>query len=216
MRDLWKERSERPEEAARLIFRDAVRELRQAMGRYDRARQAIDAGHGSPAELARSRQAWSWALTEWVRSLIAREEARDGAAPEAGEQAPQETRFAGLSSVPGTLREARLRVEVYFREYDRARRRGGSPADLVTARRTWGRALEMWACELVAQEEAADHARRLAWSLGEPAAVPAGGSAEVAARRADEIVRRSRERARAHNIATRGRPSVLPSSRQGA
>ena len=65
-------------EDGRLAFRDARRELDWSANHYRQARHAITAGNGSPRELSRTQQAWSWALAEWVRALTYREEAMDG------------------------------------------------------------------------------------------------------------------------------------------
>ncbi|GAA4230127.1 hypothetical protein FHR32_001704 [Streptosporangium album] len=144
-------------EEARLAFREAGSEVRWAKDRYGRTQQAFDGGNGSPAELARARQAWIWALTEWVRTLIVREEVLDGGHPAADAGADVLSRGDGHSAL--TLHEAHRRVEALSKEYDRIRRSRSLPAQVDSARRAWSEALKRWARVLISQEESRDRAR---------------------------------------------------------
>ncbi|WP_344860401.1 hypothetical protein [Planomonospora alba] len=195
-------------ERAREEFREAGRELRWAMLRYGDAQQAVGSGIGSPAELVRARQAWGWALTEWVRTLVIREEVLDGAGtgPDDGRVRTVLGAAGGPFPAPGTLREARLQVELLSTQYERVRR-GGSSDEAALARELWARALSAWARMLIAQEEAADEERidRYDGTVGTYLADVDPSEAGRAARRR-QIVAASRERARAANIAARGRP----------
>ncbi|MBG0817532.1 hypothetical protein [Planomonospora sp. ID82291] len=198
--------SDRREEA-RLEFREAGRELRWAMSRYGDARQAIDSGGVSIGELFRARQAWAWALMEWVRTLTSREEILDGVRSGPGDGSERPDAGAGRFPPPATLEAARRQVEVLSGQYERVRHRA-SPDEVALARSLWARALASWARMLITMEEAADRARLDRFDEG--------GRVGAALSRQDppeqeewvvrqhEVVTASRERARAANLAARG------------
>ncbi|GAA2915586.1 hypothetical protein GCM10010517_81660 [Streptosporangium fragile] len=158
-------------EEADLSFREARRELDWAQYRYGQAQRAIEADGESSFDLNHARQVWSWALMEWTRSLIAREEIQDRsgnpgrmgkpfaaaekiAAPDEGKPSAEDHR----------LREARHEVESATAEYERVRRGdGGSSAELSRVREVWSLALTAWARALIAREEARDRVRIAAW-----------------------------------------------------
>ncbi|WP_326825537.1 hypothetical protein [Streptosporangium sp. NBC_01756] len=144
-------------EEARLAFREAGREVRWAKDRYGQAQQAFGEGNGSPAELARTRQAWIWALAEWVRTLTIREEVLDGGRPAADSGMDVLSGSGGHSAL--SLDDAHRRVEALSKEYDRIRRSRSLPAQVDSARRAWSEALKGWARVLIAQEESRDRAR---------------------------------------------------------
>ncbi|GGL54405.1 hypothetical protein [Planomonospora parontospora] len=196
-------------EHARLEFREAGRELRWAMSRYGDARQAIDSGGVSIGELFRARQAWAWALMEWVRTLISREEVLDGVRndPGGGREHPAQDAGDGRFPPPATLEAARRQVEVLSGQYERVRHRA-SPEEAALARSLWARALASWARMLIAAEEAADGVRLDRLEAGDRvgAALTGEDRPEQAGRsaRQREVVTASRERARAANLAARG------------
>ncbi|GGK49203.1 hypothetical protein Ppa06_62380 [Planomonospora parontospora subsp. parontospora] len=198
--------SDRREEA-RLEFREAGRELRWAMGRYGDARQAIDSGGVSIGELFRARQAWAWALMEWVRTLTSREEVLDGVRSGPGDGSERPDAGAGRFPPPATLEAARRQVEVLSGQYERVRHRA-SPDEVALARSLWARALASWARMLIAAEEAADGVRLDRLEAGDQVGAALSGEdppgrTERSARQR-EVVTASRERARAANLAARG------------
>ncbi|WP_068894040.1 hypothetical protein [Planomonospora sphaerica] len=194
-------------EQARLEFREAGRELRWAMGRYGDARQAIDSGGVSIGELFRARQAWAWALMEWVRTLTSREEVLDGVRSGPGDGSERPDAGAGRFPPPATLEAARRQVEVLSGQYERIRHRA-SPEEVALVRSLWARALASWARMLIAAEEAADGVRLDRLEAGDRVGTDLSGEdrpeqAERSARQR-EVVTASRERARAANLAARG------------
>ncbi|MFF5206182.1 hypothetical protein [Streptosporangium sp. NPDC000396] len=85
----------------------------------------------------------------------------------------------GPPAEPRPLREARREVERATAEYERARRGGGSPAELISAREAWSRALTVWARALIAREEAQDRMRLAAlddWETPGMHVAPAAGA----------------------------------------
>ncbi|WP_449064753.1 hypothetical protein [Planomonospora algeriensis] len=160
MGDPWTDHPFDRRERVRLDFREAGRELRWAMSRYGDARQAIDSGGVSIAELYQARQAWCWALMEWVRTLVSREETLDEArsGPGDGRERPLSGADGRPSPPPGTLQAARRQVEVLSGQYERVRYTASSD-EVALARGLWARALAAWARTLIATEEAADHDR---------------------------------------------------------
>ncbi|MFC4060061.1 hypothetical protein ACFOWE_17280 [Planomonospora corallina] len=194
-------------EWTRQEFREAGRELRLAMGWYRGALAGLDARAGSAAEVIRARQAWAWALREWVRTLVAREQAVDEAwaDPALGRTHPDPA--AVPSSPPGTLEEARRRVELLAARYERIRR-GVHPDDVAAARELWARALSAWADRLVEKERAADRA----WLYWLDKRDLAGGGPSGRVNASDQqlrVVEESRERFRAANVA-RARAEAVP------
>ncbi|MFI6883936.1 hypothetical protein [Streptosporangium canum] len=145
-------------EDARVAFREAGRELNWTADHYRQARYAIEAGNGSPKELSRARQAWGWALAQWVQALTYREEAMDGVALDAGvgEDLPQDGQPSSASAV---FQESRQEAEARYRDYERVRRSASSPAEVVAARNAWGEALTRWSRALISREMVRDNYR---------------------------------------------------------
>jgi hypothetical protein len=190
-------------EDGRLAFRDARRELDWSANHYRRARQAITAGNGSPRELSRTQQAWSWALAEWVRALTYREEVMDGVMFDAG---LGEDRAQGGESSPASteFRVSRQEAEARYSDYARARRsNGSSPADVVMARNAWSEALTRWSRALISRERS--HDNHLLGKRDDRALTGAEGGPDgfglEASPRVRKIVEESRARTRAANLA---------------
>lgn len=203
-------------EDARLIFREARRELDWTADRYRQARYAIPAGNGSPTELNKARQAWSWALMQWVQALIYREEVMDGVALD--EELGQAASLEGQSPSAFTeFQQIRQEVEAHYGEYERARRSADVDlAQVAEARNAWGEALTRWSRALISRETKSDAhllgtrdeqdllGTRLNGEM--PGAFGPGTSTRV-----QEIVDASREKERAANVARRaGLPKGNP------
>ncbi|MFD8562953.1 hypothetical protein ACFV1N_37245 [Streptosporangium canum] len=191
-------------EDARVAFREAGRELNWTADHYRQARYAIEAGNGSPKELSRARQAWGWALAQWVRALTYREEAMDGVALDAGvgEDLPQDGQPSPASAV---FQESRQEAEARYRDYERVRRSGSSPAEVVAARNAWGEALTRWSRALISREMVRDNYRlatrdeRTLLGAGLTGDGP-GAFGPGTSPRVQEIVEESRQKERAANV----------------
>lgn len=203
-------------EDARLVFREARRELDWTADRYRQARYAIPAGNGSPKELSKARQLWSWALAQWVQALIYREEAMDGVTLD--EELGQASSLEGQPSSASTeFQQIRQEVEARYSEYEGARRSASVDLAQVTAARTaWGEALTRWSRALISRETKFD--AHLLGTRDEQDLLGAGLAGEKpgafgpgTSPRVQELVEESREKERAVNVAQRtGLPKGNP------